>query len=63
MGICKKKDRLNEFLVSFCKIQGNTLLLPLINIGSAILDVKEEDIYNHIVNNKLFNYCVGVHTK
>lgn len=59
----KEKDRLNEFLVSFCKIQGNTLLLPLINIGSAILDVKEEDIYNHTVNNKLFNYYVGVHTK
>ncbi len=59
----KEKDRLNEFLVSYCKIQGNTLLLPLINIGSAILNVKEEKIYNHIINNKLFNYYVGVHTK
>lgn len=59
----KEKDRLNEFLVSYCKIQGNTLLLPLINIGSAILNVTEEVIYNHIVNNKLFNYYVGVHTK
>lgn len=58
----KRKDKYNEFLVSFCKIQGTVLLNTLIQIGSAILNTSEEEIYNHIKENRLFRYYVNVHT-
>ena len=54
----KRKDKLNEFLVSICKIEGTFLLPALVNLASGLLQIDEETIYNHIENNRVFKYYV-----
>ena len=50
----KEKDRINEFLVSYCKVQGSCLAYALAQIGSQMLDVDETTITQHIFRNRLF---------
>lgn len=59
----KKKDKLNEFLVSYCKIQGSTLIQPLIQLGCGLLGVQEDEMKNHILYNKVFKYYVCLRLK
>lgn len=59
----KKLDDLNEILVSYCKIQGSALLNTVCQFASGITEISPEVIWNHMLNNKLFNYYVLVVTK
>ena len=59
----KKLDELNEILIGYIKIQGVTLLLNACNVGAALLNLTPEDVLNHILNNKLFNYYVSIITE
>ena len=54
----KRKDKLNGFVVSICKIEGTFLLPALVNLAPRLLQIDEETIYNHIENNRLFKYYV-----
>ena len=56
----KENDRINEFLVSFCKIQGTILVESLIQISAALLGVKDTVIRYHILNNRLFKFYVSL---
>ena len=58
MKNAKKLDELNEFLVGFCKVNGNVLVETLISIALQLFDHSEEELREHIVNNKLFRYYV-----
>lgn len=58
MKNAKKLDELNEFLVGFCKVNGNVLVETLISIALQLFDYSEEELREHIVNNKLFRYYV-----
>lgn len=57
----KEKDRINEFLVSYCKVQGSCLAYALAQIGSQMLDVDETTITQHIFRNRLFRYYVWLY--
>lgn len=59
----KEIDELNEILVSYCKCQGFSLLNTVMSFASGITGINEEFIWNHMLNNKLFNYYVFVITK
>lgn len=59
-NIKKKVDDLNEFLVGFCKIQGSIPLDTLLSLASQIFKVEEEILWNHSLDDKLFNYYVFV---
>lgn len=59
----KKKDDLNELLVSYCKMQGTALLNTVCQFASGITEIDFEVIYNHMLNDKLFNYYVFIVTK
>lgn len=59
----KKIDSLNEILVSYCKMQGLALLTTVTSFASRLTGIKEEVIWNHMLNNKLFNYYVLLITK
>ncbi len=56
----KKIDDLNEILVSYCKIQGTALVPTVCQFASCITGIPLEDIGNHMLNNKLFNYYVFI---
>ena len=56
----EKIDELNEILVSYAKIQGSTLIVPLIQFVSAITDLEEEAVNHHIFTNKLTNYYLFI---
>lgn len=56
----EKIDELNEILVSYAKIQGSTLIVPLIQFVSAITDLDEETVNHHIFTNKLINYYLFI---
>ncbi len=56
----KKIDELNELLVVYCKMQGVALLHTVCNFSSFLTEIDEETIWNHMLNNKLFNYYVFV---
>ncbi len=62
-NITKRMDELNEFLVSYCKMQGSALLDTVASFGSEITGVDTEMIRNHMLNNKLFNYYVFIVAK
>ena len=53
-------DELNEIIVSYVKIQGSTLIVPLIQFVSAITDLEEEAVNHHIFTNKLTNYYLFI---
>lgn len=59
----KKIDDLNELLVSYCKMQGSALLNTVCQFASGITGINPEVIWNHMLNNKLFNYYVLIVTK
>lgn len=61
--MAKKFDDLNEILVSYCKIQGSALLNSVCSFASGLTGINEDLIWNHMLNNKLFNYYVLVFTK
>lgn len=61
--IAKRLDDLNEILVSYCKIQASALLNTVCSFGSMMSGISEDDIYTHVLNNKVFNYYVIVYTK
>ena len=56
----EKIDELNEIIVSYVKIQGSTLIVPLIQFVSAITDLEEETVNHHIFTNKLTNYYLFI---
>ena len=56
----REKDELNEVLVSYCKIQGTTLVVPLINICSVLLKIAPTKLAEHIRDNLVFNYYVSI---
>ncbi len=56
----EKIDELNEILVSYAKIQGSTLIVPLIQFVSAITDLEEETVNHHIFTNKLISYYLFI---
>ena len=56
----EKIDELNEIIVSYAKIQGSTLIVPLIQFVSAITDLDEETVNHHIFTNKLINYYLFI---
>ncbi|MEG1597826.1 MAG: hypothetical protein RR359_06105, partial [Bacilli bacterium] len=53
-------DDLNEIIVSYCKVQGSALLRTVASVGSGIIGSSEETVWNHMFNNKLFNYYVYI---
>lgn len=59
----KKIDDLNELLVSYCKMQGSALLNSVCQFASGITKMDYEVIFNHMLNNKLFNYYVFIVNK
>ncbi len=61
--VAKKMDDLNEILVSYCKIQGSALLISVCSFASGITGIDENLIWNHMLDNKLFNYYVLISTK
>ena len=54
----KKIDELNEFLVSYIKIQGSALLNTVATIASQITGIDEKKLWNHMLTNRLFKYYV-----
>ena len=56
----EKIDELNEIIVSYVKIQGSTLIVPLIQFVSAITDLDEETVNHHLFTNKLINYYLFI---
>lgn len=61
--LAEKKDRLNEVLVGFCKIQALSILDNVSQIGEAITGMDKESIKKHMLYNKLFNYYVMIYPK
>ena len=59
----KKTDDLNELLVSYCKMQGTALLDTVCQFASGITEINPEKIWNHMLNNRLFNYYVFIAAK
>lgn len=62
-NITKKMDDLNEILVSYCKIQASALLNTVCSFASGITGINKNLIWNHMLNNKLFNYYVFISIK
>lgn len=56
----EKIDELNEILVSYVKIQGSTLIVPLIQFVSGITDLEEETVRHHIFTDKLVKYYLFI---
>lgn len=56
----EKIDELNEIIVSYVKIQGSTLIVPLIQFVSGITDLEEETVNHHIFTNKLISYYLFI---
>ena len=54
----QKIDKLNEILVGYCKIQGTALLNVVAEIGVQLTNLSREYVYDHVLDNKLFNYYV-----
>ena len=63
MSEVKKKTELNEFLVGFCKVMGNFLIYPLIDIASSLFKIDSKVVFDHVFNNKLFNYYIVIYDK
>ena len=59
----KKIDELNELLVVYCKIQGTALVNTICEFSSALTGIDAQKIYEHMINNKLFNYYVFIAVK
>ena len=59
----QKTDELNELLVSYCKIHGSVLLSEVCQFGSNITEINPEIIWDHMLNNRLFNYYVFIIAK
>lgn len=59
----KKIDELNEIIVSYCKVQGSSLLNTVASFGSGITGLSEDVIWKHMLSNKLFNYYVYIISK
>lgn len=56
----KRLDNLNEILVGYCKVQVSSLLDAVCSFGAAVTGLEEDFIWNHMLNNKLFNYYVYI---
>ena len=56
----KHKTKINEMIVSFCKIQGTFLVPPVIELFPTLLQETNETIYNHIHNDRVFKYYVTI---
>lgn len=56
--IAKRNDRINEIVVGFCKVQGVTMFGFICSVGSILLGIDEETLWNFMLNNRLFNYYV-----
>ena len=63
MSEVKKKTELNEFLVGFCKVMGNFLIYPLIDMASSLFNIDSKVVFDHVFDNKLFNYYVVIYDK
>ncbi len=56
----KKIDELNELMIGYCKAQGIAILDSVVNFVSGIVDLDGSFIFEHVENNRLFNYYVLV---
>lgn len=56
----KRIDELNELMIGYCKAQGIAILDSVVNFVSGIVDLDENFIFEHVANNRLFNYYVLV---
>ena len=54
----KQNDELNEIIVGYCKMQGSAFLHVICQMAAGITGIKEENIWQHMMMNKLFNYYV-----
>lgn len=61
--LAKKKDSLNEILVSYCKIQGSALLPTVVSFVSSITGIEESEILSHVQSNRVFKYYVLIYEK
>lgn len=59
----RKSDRINEILVGYCKVQGSAFLDSVAAFGSGILNISEEELMQHMIKNKLFNYYVYIENR
>lgn len=62
-NVVRKLNDLNEILVSYCKIQASSLLNNVCAFGSMMTGISEDDIFTHVLHNKVFNYYVIVYPK
>lgn len=56
----EKIDDLNEITVSYVKIHGSTLIVPLIQFVSGVTDLNKEIVNKHIFTDKLLNYYLFI---
>lgn len=56
----EKIDDLNEITVSYVKILGSTLIVPLIQFVSGVTDLNEEIVNKHIFTDKLLHYYLFI---
>lgn len=59
----KQIDELNELLVAYIKVEGVILLSSACEYVSAISGVDIQTIWEHVLDNKLFNYYVFISVK
>ncbi len=51
-------DRMNEILVSLCKVHGIISTNRLADKGSQLLNIDEDDVFDHITSDGVFQYYV-----
>ena len=56
-------DRINEIIVGFIKIQGNTLVNDLLSFAPTMMGISEDELIKHMLNNKVFKYYVKIYEK
>ena len=59
----KKKDKINEVIVSLTKIEGSCAIGLLVEYASEVLKISKSEIIDHILNNRVFQYYVSVDEK
>ncbi len=61
--VAEEKTRINEVLVGACRIYGDLLLQPLLQIGSFLLGTSKQVIQEHMMYNRLFHFYTYFHVE
>ncbi len=56
--VAKKKDRINEVLVGICRVYGELMAEPLVQISCSLLGISASEVNDHLCHNRLFKYYV-----